>query len=158
MKLYEVKSKRNIILVCGNIACGKGTYCKTKYPGYVHIPVSDVVKTLSKHSERSELGKTAHLDNLIVKELITQINQYDHVVVDGIRQLSILRGLERQYGTQINKIVWLDVPEDIRRTRFAQRGDTKDNLDYDAALDSDRNLGIDQVEEYIRGKHHVEPY
>lgn len=158
MKLYEVVQKRDIVLVCGNIACGKGTYCTTKYPGFVHIPVSDVVKDISKQTKRSELVKTGYLDTKIIAELINRISQHNKVVVDGIRQLSILHALENHFGQQIKRVVWLDVPEEERRKRFAGRKDKKDNLDYDAAMTSDRGLGIDQVEDYIRDKHHVEQF
>jgi predicted kinase len=158
MKLTEIVQNREIILVCGNIACGKGTYCTKKYPGFAHITVSDIVKQLSKQTERSELGKTAYLDLKIIQALIEKINQHDKVVVDGIRQVSILHALENHYQQQIKKVIWLDVPEDVRKQRFAGRKDRKDNLDYDVAMASDRQLGIGDVESYIRGKHTVEPY
>lgn len=157
MELNEIASTREIILVCGNIACGKGTYCQTKYAGYAHITVSDIVKRLSNQTERSELGKTAHLDNAIVEALIQQIDQYNKVVVDGIRQVSILYELEQYYESEIKKIVWLDVPRDVCEQRFASRQDKKDNLDYDAATKSDEQLGINSVERYIRAQHEVEP-
>lgn len=158
MKLTDLVQNRQIVLVCGNIACGKGTFCKTKFPGYFHITVSDIVKKLSNETERSELGKTAHLDARIIQVLIDQIRQHDQVVVDGIRQLSIVHALENHFQQQIKKVIWLDVPEDQRRKRFAERGDPKDNMNYDASMKSDRALGIDKVEQYIRDKHHVENY
>lgn len=158
MKLTEIVQNRDIVLVCGNIACGKGTYCKQMYPGFVHITVSDIVKHITKQTERSELGKTAYLDTKIIQALIEKIQQHDRVVVDGIRQLSIVHALENYFQQQIKKVIWLDVPENVRRERFANRKDKKDNLDYDAATASDRGLGIEQVEDYIRNNHHVEQF
>lgn len=160
MKLNEIATEQHIVLVCGNIACGKGTYCKQMFPGFVQLTVSDIVKQLSRQTERSELGKTAHLDEKISQALIQRIEELNpaDVIVDGIRQVSILLALEHHFGTAIMKIVWLDVPEDVRRQRFAGRKDAKDNMDYDTSMASDRGLGIDDVEHYIRTNHTVEPF
>lgn len=158
MKLHEIVQNKEIVLVCGNIASGKGTYIKQNYPDYTQLTVSDIVKRLSKQTERSELGKTAYLDTKIIQELIVQINQHDKVVVDGIRQLSILHALETHYQQQIKRVIWLDVPEEERRNRFAGRKDTKDNMDFDTSVESDRKLGIDDVERYVRKNHTTEKY
>lgn len=157
MKLFEIaRQPREIILVSGNIASGKGYYARAKFPGYAHIEVSSIVKSLINSSERSELGKTGGLDQRILHILIEQINTYDKVVVDGIRQISILKGLQDHFGNEIKKIIWLDVPEQVRRERFGQRKSTKDNMDFDTSMQSDRGLGIDDVENYIRGNHDVD--
>ncbi len=152
---------KTIVLVCGNIACGKGTYCKTMLPNSVQLTVSTIVKQLSQQTERSELGKTAHLDEKISQVLIEKIDEVlktSDVVIDGIRQVSILLALEHHFGTAIKKIVWLDVPESVRRQRFAGRNDAKDNMDYDTSMASDRGLGIDHVEHYIRENYTVESF
>ncbi len=158
MKLHEVAFDREIILVCGNLCSGKGHYCENRYPDFHKIIVSDIVKSLIKSSGRNELSKTKHLDQQILSILIRQITFYEKVVVDGIRQMSILKGLEDEFGSDIKDIVWLEVPEDTRRERFTQRGSAKDNLDFDTAMQTDRNLGIEDVENYVKGKHRVEKY
>ncbi len=158
MKLLEVATNREIILVSGNLCSGKGHYCQTKYPDFKHIVVSNIVKSLINSSERSKLANTKYLDMMIIRILIEQINAFNKVIVDGIRQQSIIHALELHYGQQIKKVIWLDVPEDVRRQRFDKRGNVKDDIAFDQAMQMDRGLGIDDVERYIRGKHDVESY
>lgn len=154
MKLNEIVSNRSIILVCGNLCSGKGHYCMAQYPEYTRIGVSDIVKDLSKFTDRSQLGTTAHLDQAIAKVLIEKIEQHDKVIVDGIRQMSIMTALEQHFGKQVKDIIWLDVPHDELRNRYQSRGSSKDKtMSFDQALASDRGLGIGDVEDYIK-KHH----
>jgi len=158
MKLYEIAVEREIILVCGNLCSGKGHYCENKYPEFHKIVVSDIVKSIIHSSGRNELSKTKHLDQTILQILIQQITFYEKVVVDGIRQMSILKGLEDEFGRDIKDIIWLEVPENLRRARFQQRDSIKDDLDFDTAMQTDKNLGIEDVENYVKGKHRVEHY
>ncbi len=155
MKLHEVVTKRSIILVCGNLSSGKGLYVQRNYPDYKHIVVSSIVKKLTGMEKRSELATTKSLDTLIISALINEISKHDKVVVDGIRQPSILHNLELHFGDQIKDVIWLDVPDEKRREYFKNRKDPKDNLDFDTAQQTDRNLGIEDLERYIRGKHRV---
>lgn len=159
MKLDEIAKQKFIVLVCGQLCSGKGHFCQTKYPDFYRIEISSVVKSLSKATDRLELSKTAYLDIKIIDRLIEIINHHDKVIVDGIRQPSILHALERHYGDQIKDVIWLDVPEDVRRSRYEQRASDKDKRQtFDQAIEGDKNLGIDKVEEYIRQKHRVVPY
>ncbi len=156
MKLHEIVSNRQIVVVCGNISSGKGTYVKSKYPDYQQITVSDIVKKLTGMQNRSEITKTKNLDIQIIEELIKEISKYNRVVVEGIRQPSILHKLELHFGDQIKDVIWLDVPEEKRREYFTKRGASKDDMSFDKASAADRNLGIDDLEQYIRDKHRVE--
>lgn len=158
MKLTEFWDNRQIVLVSGNLCSGKGHFCETKYPGYQRISVSDIVKSLANSSERSELSKTKHMDQRIAEILIEQIEVYEKVIVDGIRQKSIMEALQKHFGNQIKDIVWLDVPDDVAQQRFVNRASSKDDQTYDDARAGDRNLGIEDVEKYIRGNHKVIPY
>lgn len=158
MKLLEVLTPKQIILVCGNLCSGKGHYCKTKYPDYHAISVSGIVKSLTQSSERSELTKTAYLDKRILECLGDQIQPFDKVIIDGIRQMTIIKGLEQKYGDQIKDIVWLEVPIDTLKTRFENRAAKKDDLPFEKALQADRDLGVSDVETYIKAKHTVVPH
>jgi len=155
MKLHEIVSARSIIIICGNLSSGKGTYVKEYYPDYHNITVSSVVKKISGANKRSELSKTKSLDTQIIEELIREISEYDKVVVEGIRQPSILHKLKLHFGQQIKDIIWLDVPEEKRREYFSKRAASKDDLDFEAANQVDRNLGIDDLEKHIRDNHRV---
>lgn len=150
MKLSDIRPERDIILVSGKLCSGKGHYCTTNYPDHYHLPVSSVVKQLANTQVRSELVKTADMDHLIVQELVRQIDAHPKIVIDGIRQISIIKTLQKWFGNQIKDVVWLDVPDDVRKQRFAARADSKDDTSFDDASRGDTELGIDHVEDYIR--------
>lgn len=154
MKLFEISTQRSIVLVCGNLCSGKGHFCETKYPDYTRIGISDIVRELSKAKDRQEMSKTGFLDMMIVAKLIPMISQHDKVIVDGIRQLSILHALENHFGQQIKDVIWLEVPHETLRARYEQRASAKDKaFTFDQALKSDQDLGIGDVEDYIKRKH-----
>jgi dephospho-CoA kinase len=148
MKLSDLK--KQIVIVCGKICSGKGHFCANQFPGYYQVTVSDVVKQLAKTQVRSELSDTKSLDMAIADVLIEEINKHDKVVVDGIRQRSIIERLVQAFGSQIQDIIWLDVPEETLRQRFEQRGASKDDLKFDVALQRDNELGLSDVEQYIK--------
>lgn len=157
MKLNEI-TNHEIILLCGNLSSGKGHYIRQNYPDYKQISVSSVVKTLTNMKTRSELSTTAHLDMGILKVLIEQIKHHPKVVVDGIRQLSILNGLQKEFGDQIKEVIWLEVPMHELKRRFEARQARKDDLPFEQAIKSDQDLGISDVERYIKKNHKVIPY
>lgn len=161
MKLIEIMEKpfaREIVLVCGNLCSGKGHYCATYFPKYHKIEVSSVVKSLIKSEKRSDLSTTKHLDQQIVGIINRQIEHYEKVVVDGIRQMSILKGIQQEWGSFIKDIIWLDVPQEILKSRFEKRNAGKDDMSFDKALQSDKALGVGEVEDYIRNHHRSIPY
>lgn len=153
MKLNEVT--REIILVSGRLCSGKGHFCAQMYPGYHIITVSSVVKSLISSNKRSDTEKTAHLDQQIIEQLIKQISQHNKVVVEGVRQPSIVRGLQDHFGPQIVDMVWLDVPEDVRRERFERRARSGDDQPFDKAGLGDEALGIGDVEKIFRSSGRV---
>jgi predicted kinase len=158
MKLNEITNQQ-IILVCGHLCSGKGHFCQANYPNFTRIEVSNVVRSVSKATDRLELSKTAQFDTAIIQRLYTLIDQHDKVIVDGIRQPSILHALEKHYGDRIIDIIWLDVPEDTRRKRYEDRASEKDKRQtFDQAIKGDIDLGINDIENYIRTKHKVIPY
>lgn len=152
MKLQELADQREIVIVCGNFSSGKGYYIQQHYPDseYMHIEVSSIVKALSGFKTRSELGTTANLDNAIIEKIFEYIDKHKKVVIDGIRQPQILNAIVKKYGSQVKDIIWLDVPENVRRERFDKRASKKDDMSFDKSVQSDKELGIDGVENYIR--------
>lgn len=164
MKLFQVTEpftgSKQIIILCGNIASGKGHYALTYFPDAEIISVSSVVKELTNFRKRSDLSTTANLDNAIANLLIERIlnSSKEQVVVDGIRQITIMEKLERYFKEQVKDIIWLDVPEQTLRSRFEKRNAGKDDMSFKKALQSDKELGIGDVESYIRKNHRVIPY
>lgn len=154
-----VDTKPRLILVFGRICSGKGTYCKG-YPGYTLIVTSDIVRAVSKAQTRSGLQNTAHLDTEIAAQMVKAIGDVldagGKVVVDGIRQKSILAIVKTAFASVKPKLVWLDVPQDVLRQRYADRADKKDDQTFDDAYSRDEKLGVADLEAELRQDPDVE--
>lgn len=152
MKLNELDNqapKRHIVLLSGKLCSGKGTYCSNVLPGYTHVSVSDIVKSISGFNKRSELHTTKDLDTQIADELISIISHHNPIVIDGIRQLSIVKRIQDAFGDGVD-LQWLDVPQHELERRYNSRQDKKDDQDFNTALQRDRDLGLDDVEQHFR--------
>lgn len=150
MKLFELNASKDIILVFGRLCSGKGTYCQQYVQnGFTHITTSDIVKRVSGKSTRDELQQTGNLDQRILSEMIDVIASNRPIVVDGIRQRSIVEGVIAEFGDHV-ELIWLDVPEDIRRERFKTRAAAKDTKTFDDSEIGDSALGLDDVEKFVR--------
>ncbi len=149
MKLNELNTPHNIILLSGKLCSGKGTYCKNNLSGYDHVSVSDIVKRLSGFNKRSDLHTTKDLDTQIADELISICAHNPNVVIDGIRQLSIVTKLVDTFGDAVD-LQWLEVPQEELERRFNSRQDKKDDQDFNTAIQRDRDLGLDDVEHHFK--------
>ena len=117
--------------------------------------VSDIVKSLINSEKRSDAVNTVHYDQQIITRLIDEINKHDKVVVEGIRQPSIIQALQSYYGSQIVDMIWLDVPTDVRKERFNKRSRPGDDQPFDQAGHGDEGLGIGDVERIMKTKGRV---
>jgi len=141
-----------VVLLFGKICSGKSTYADALC--YItkakRITVSDIVKRVSGKISRSELQNTAHMDVEIIKELCAEINKYDKVVIDGIRQYSIVLDLSAEYGLSEIDMVWLEVPDEIRKYRFHDRAISKDDITFEEADARDEKLGLKELAESLK--------
>lgn len=141
-----------IVLLFGKICSGKSTYADALC--YVakakRITVSDIVKRVSGKASRSELQNTAHMDQDICHELCQEINKYDKVVIDGIRQYTIVTGLVAEYGLENVDLVWLEVPDDVRKYRFYDRAISKDDITFEEADARDEKLGLKELQDKLK--------
>ena len=141
-----------IVLLFGKICSGKSTYADALC--YVtkakRITVSDIVKRVSGKASRSELQNTAHMDQDICHELCQEINKYDKVVIDGIRQYTIVTGLVSEYGLENLDLIWLEVPDATRRYRFYDRAISKDDITFEAADERDEKLGLKELQDKLK--------
>jgi predicted kinase len=146
-----IKTER-IVLLFGKICSGKSTYADALC--YVtkakRITVSDIVKRVSGKVSRSELQGTAHMDKEIALELIAEIKKYDKVVIDGIRQLSIVVELAAEFGKEELGLVWLEVSDEIRKYRFRDRSVAKDDITFEEADIRDEKLGLKELAESLK--------
>lgn len=143
---------KNIVLLFGKICSGKSTYANALC--YVtkakRITVSDIVKRVSGKVTRSELQQTQDLDADIAAELINEINKYDKIVIDGIRQDTIVWHIVNYFGMDAIDMVWLEVPDEIRKHRFYDRVVAKDDISFEEADQRDVELGLERVAEVFK--------
>ena len=132
----EQSLKPKVTLLFGRICSGKGSYLKEADK---RIIVSDVVKSIVNSSNRDALQNSLHFDILIAERILSQIyeyrlqcsNQEPHIVIDGIRQVSIVNTI-RVYFPEA-EIVWLEVPTEERKRRYEARKDVKDVEPFEIA-------------------------
>lgn len=144
-----------IVLIFGKICSGKSTYANAL--SYLikakRVTVSDVVKTLSGLSTRSGLQSTQHLDEAIAAELVRKIKSHDRVVIDGIRQASIVEWILKEVNPDDVLMLWLEVPDDIRKFRFHDRVVSKDDLTFEEADKRDEKLGLLELQNTLKGRY-----
>lgn len=113
-----------LTLLFGRICSGKSSLYKDSY----RIIVSNLVRGIINSASREDLQNTMHLDNKIAEAIITTIDyaidEHPHVVVDGIRQASIVEKVLQHYPNA--ELVWLEVPVEERKRRYEARKDAKD--------------------------------
>ena len=90
------------------------------------------------------------MDKEIALELMEEINKYDKVVIDGIRQYSIVLELAAEYGFTELDLVWLEVPDNIRKYRFYDRAISKDDITFEEADARDEKLGLKELQDKLK--------
>lgn len=144
-------TEKSIIIVLGRICSGKGTYAKQYfsstigYKQYTHVATSDVVKELTGSLSREQLQQTSHLDQTIADHLLNLIDKHTCIIIDGIRQVSIIRKIIDTHGSAVS-LVWLEVPTSVREARYLARQHSKDTRSFQEAENGDISLGINEVE------------
>lgn len=132
-----------LTLLFGRICSGKSNYYKDSY----RIVVSNIVRGITKHSNRAELQDTMHLDNEIAKGIISaidySIDEHPHVVVDGIRQASIVQKVLEHYPNA--ELVWLEVPVEERKRRYETRKDRRDIESFEVADNKQIELSCQEI-------------
>ena len=130
--------KAEIVIVCGRICSGKSSFQAMSY----RIVVSNIVRDLMNSNDRLELQKSMHLDHRIAKEILDILDATSTciekgiitrlpIIVDGIRQASIVDAILEQYPD--TTLVWLDVPDRRREERYNKRGNSKDTESFKLA-------------------------
>jgi len=113
-----------LTLLFGRICSGKSSLYKDSY----RIIVSNLVRGIINSASREDLQNTMHLDNKIAEAVIRTIDyvidEHPHVVVDGIRQATIVEKVLQHYPDA--ELVWLEVPVEERKRRYEARKDAKD--------------------------------
>lgn len=150
MNLTDLKTKP-VILIFGKLCSGKGTYAKAlESLGYTHVATSDVVKQLCGFAKREDLQNTSGLAHMIADELIEMGHDNHKTVIDGVRQMLIVDRIIRYFGSENVGLIWLEVEREELLRRYLSRGDHKDTQDFDVALQGDEELGLLDIEKWIK--------
>lgn len=128
-----------IIIVVGRICAGKDTFAQT-LAEHIQIDVGDIVREITQTQMRVQKSE---LDVQIIPILIDRIRKQKPVVVTGLRQVSILTALLREFNVDDFELVFLDTPYEERRRRFVNRGAAKDILSFDEYEARDKEIGLD---------------
>jgi hypothetical protein len=123
-------SKHKIILLCGRICSGKGSYL----PDASRIIVSNIVRAIVNSSSRDALQNSLHLDEQIAKKILEGPKLMEHaeeIIIDGIRQVSIVNKILDVYPDA--EMIWLEVPTEERKRRYESRKDIKDVEPFEVA-------------------------
>ena len=120
-----------LTLLFGRICSGKSSLYKDSY----RIIVSNLVRGIINSASREDLQNTMHLDDRIAEAIIMTIDyaidEHPHVVVDGIRQASIVEKVLQHYPKA--ELVWLEAPVQERKRRYEARKDAKDVEPFEVA-------------------------
>ena len=144
--------KPNIKLIFGRICSGKGSYMKDADKRFV---VSDIVKNIISSNNRDALQNSLHLDSQIGTTLINNIYiasmaNREYIVVDGIRQVSIVDRILNAYPEA--ELVWLEVPTEERKRRYENRKDAKDVEPFEIADNKPIELECQKIFDTFRNK------
>lgn len=136
-KIEFPETTTKVTLLFGRICSGKTSYKPNAYKVIVSNLVRAVIAEYAPTATREQLQDTMHLDTKIAESILTvtdyavQIYKRPEVIIDGIRQVSIVEKVLEKYPDA--ELVWLEVPEEERRRRYESRGDSKDVEPFDIA-------------------------
>jgi predicted kinase len=149
----------NICFILGKLCSGKSSYCKQYMQDFYHISVSNIVKKITALENRSDLQQTSYLDSIISNSIINDIEialqTNKQVVIDGCRQLSIIKKIIDFFGSENVYYIWLDVDDNILKMRYDNLRKTnikKYNISFENAIINDSTLGLDDVYNFILNK------
>jgi len=150
---------KQVLFLTGPIASGKTYFAKHHAPNHTYLSISSIVKGLISSTKRSELQDTGNLDSKIASETIRFISQSlltsDKVLIDGVRQLSIIVAILKYFKTSIItgdirfRLIWLEVPEKTLRERYEKQTDKKNDVSFDDAIKRDDELGLSEIRKII---------
>lgn len=143
----------SIIVIVGQICSGKSTYASQYSNRFKKIDIGDMVREITETQARTY---NQALDVAIINKLNWEILHlkapFQHLVITGVRQISIvkyLQGICNTIGTEFISIV-LDVPESILKVRYERRASEKDlQLSFEDAIKRDNLLGLTELFSYL---------
>lgn len=143
----------SIVTISGPLCSGKNYYSEKINIDSTIIDIGDIVREIT-YSETRTFDRS--LDSLIIEKLERELkNSLFHgesVIVVGIRQISIIKAVERlaNKGENVTHFL-LDVDVDVRKKRYVERNAAKDTyLTFEVADQKDNELGLAALIEYLK--------
>lgn len=143
----------NLVFICSPLCGGKSTLAKQLWQNNVTvIEISSIVKRLVSEHTREGLQGRPELDVQIIEEIRNfidgRLHSGDNLILIGARQVSILKAFPDA------TLIWLEVPDHIRFSRYMSKRDIKDGVrkneeTFNLANQRDNDLGLQAVKEYI---------
>jgi hypothetical protein len=136
-KIQFPETTTKVTLLFGRICSGKTSYKPNAYKVIVSNLVRAVIAEYAPTATRDQLQDTMHLDNKIAESILTvtdyavQIYKRPEVIIDGIRQVSIVEKVLEKYPDA--ELVWLLVEDSERKRRYESRKDIKDVESFEVA-------------------------
>lgn len=154
-KIEFPETTTKVTLLFGRICSGKSSYRADEL--IPRVVVSTLVRSvIADHAAtRDQLQNTMHLDNLIADSIIQSIDIYEAsygrgVIVDGIRQVSIVEKVLEKYPDA--ELVWLSVEDSERKRRYESRKDIKDVESFEVADNRPIELECQKIYETYKDK------
>jgi hypothetical protein len=138
--------KPKVTLVFGRICSGKGSYKKDSH----RVVVSDIVRSIINTANRDALQNTMHLDNRIAETIIEAAKAHDNIIIDGIRQVTIVDRVLTTFPDA--EMIWLEVPVEERKRRYEKRKDTKDVESFEVADNKPIELECQKIFDTFKDK------
>lgn len=95
------------------------------------VVVSDIVRSIINTTNRDALQNTMHLDNRIAESIIEAASAHDAIIIDGIRQVTIVDRVLSAFPDA--EMIWLEVPVEERKRRYEHRKAVKDVESFEVA-------------------------
>ena len=138
-----------IIFVFGKICSGKDYICNTlntfeSGPKYKIITISNILRKITGFSNRSDLFMTEDLKDNIFEELSKEFDS-NKIIINGIRQIEVLDFILENYENSNIKMYWIECDDDLRKKRFENRNDRKDNLTIEEDDARDNKMGLSKI-------------
>lgn len=140
---------RKIIVVIGQVGCGKDFFADNVYPEAKKIDVGTLVRQLVKQQKRVHQSS---LDTTLISMINRDILSTDRdCIITGVRQSSIYIGLQQLNALKYHLITYhLFCPLEVLEKRWIKRNDTKDfGFTFEEVIAKDNALGLKDLEELI---------
>lgn len=148
-----------LTFICSYLCGGKSTLAKLlfdKLPKETSniVEVGHFVRHLLKKDKREDLLGHPELSKEIIRMIIEMNDNYEHVIVSGVRQVSILQAFPQA------ELIWLDNSPNILYQRWLEREEEKDGGEktperFNNLIHGEKALGIELVKNYIITKNHI---